>query len=197
MISTSPSSQHQARLETTWSDASNYIGIQLTGPSRIHTPTIIPKYSSTNMPPPSQLPSTSSSSRPPTRKLLKAIKSQDEEESSSSGSSSSNGADADFEPTPPPKNIGTSTGLKRKRNESNNNSTSNQMIEKPVKGKGLSREQLRKVNHSLIERRRREKINAALDQLRCMVPGLGEASGGKGGEFKLEVSPIVSSYLTY
>lgn len=56
-----------------------------------------------------------------------------------------------------------------------------------TKGKGMSREQLRKVNHSLIERRRREKINAALNELRRMVPGLGE-NGGKCGEFKLEVS---------
>nr|ODN95407.1 hypothetical protein L204_03946 [Cryptococcus depauperatus CBS 7855] len=55
-----------------------------------------------------------------------------------------------------------------------------------VKQKGVSREQLRKVNHSLIERRRREKMNAAFNQLRRMVPGLGE-NGGKGGEFKLEV----------
>ncbi|TXT11083.1 hypothetical protein VHUM_01834 [Vanrija humicola] len=52
----------------------------------------------------------------------------------------------------------------------------------------MSREQLRKANHSLIERRRREKINAALSDLREMVPGLGgEGAGGKGGEFKLEV----------
>jgi len=51
----------------------------------------------------------------------------------------------------------------------------------------MSREQLRKANHSLIERRRREKINSALSELRGMVPGLGE-DGGKGGEFKLEVS---------
>lgn len=51
----------------------------------------------------------------------------------------------------------------------------------------MSREQLRKVNHSLIERRRREKINVALNELRRMVPGLGD-NGGKGGEFKLEVS---------
>ncbi|WWD08499.1 hypothetical protein V865_006611 [Kwoniella europaea PYCC6329] len=49
-----------------------------------------------------------------------------------------------------------------------------------------SREALRKANHSLIERRRREKINAALGELRRMVPGLGE-DGGKAGEFKLEV----------
>jgi hypothetical protein len=55
-----------------------------------------------------------------------------------------------------------------------------------VKSKNMSREQLRKANHSLIERRRREKINAALDSLREMVPGLG-VEQGKGGEFKLEV----------
>ncbi|WVQ79472.1 hypothetical protein IAT38_001571 [Cryptococcus sp. DSM 104549] len=57
---------------------------------------------------------------------------------------------------------------------------------KATKTKGMSREQLRKANHSLIERRRREKINAALGELRDMVPGLGD-DGGKGGEFKLEV----------
>ncbi len=55
-------------------------------------------------------------------------------------------------------------------------------------GRPMSREQLRKANHSLIERRRREKINSALADLRGMVPGLGEENGGKGGEFKLEVS---------
>ncbi|GFZ48329.1 hypothetical protein JCM24511_06077 [Saitozyma sp. JCM 24511] len=54
-------------------------------------------------------------------------------------------------------------------------------------GRPLSREALRKANHSLIERRRREKINSALGELRSMVPGLGETGGGKGGEFKLEV----------
>ncbi|WRT70454.1 uncharacterized protein IL334_007452 [Kwoniella shivajii] len=48
-----------------------------------------------------------------------------------------------------------------------------------------SREAMRKANHSLIERRRREKINAALSELRRMVPGLGD-DGGKAGEFKLE-----------
>jgi hypothetical protein len=37
----------------------------------------------------------------------------------------------------------------------------------------------------MIERRRREKINAALGELRDMVPGLGGEA--KGGEFKLEV----------
>ena len=52
----------------------------------------------------------------------------------------------------------------------------------------MSREALRKANHSLIERRRREKINFALGELRDMVPGLGDEKGGKAGEFKLEVS---------
>jgi hypothetical protein len=41
----------------------------------------------------------------------------------------------------------------------------------------------------LIERRRREKINFALGELRGMVPGLREEKGGKAGEFKLEVNP--------
>lgn len=55
-------------------------------------------------------------------------------------------------------------------------------------GRPMSREALRKQNHSLIERRRREKINFALSELRGMVPGLGgDGPGGKGGEFKLEV----------
>lgn len=40
----------------------------------------------------------------------------------------------------------------------------------------------------MIERRRREKINAALSDLRDMVPGLGGET--KGGEFKLEVSRV-------
>lgn len=58
----------------------------------------------------------------------------------------------------------------------------------------MSREALRKQNHSLIERRRREKINHALGELRDMVPGLGDAEGGKGGEFKLEVSSRTCCY---
>lgn len=58
----------------------------------------------------------------------------------------------------------------------------------PGKQTKMSREALRKANHSLIERRRREKINFALGELRGMVPGLGDEKGGKAGEFKLEVS---------
>jgi hypothetical protein len=61
-------------------------------------------------------------------------------------------------------------------------------------GRPLSREALRKANHSLIERRRREKINSALGELRSMVPGLGETGGGKGGEFKLEVGSGFSTH---
>lgn len=57
----------------------------------------------------------------------------------------------------------------------------------PGKQTKMSREALRKANHSLIERRRREKINFALGELRGMVPGLGDEKGGKAGEFKLEV----------
>lgn len=66
-------------------------------------------------------------------------------------------------------------------------------------GRPLSREQLRKANHSLIERRRREKMNKAFADLRSMVPGLSADSDGLKGEFKLEVSVEVvksSSSLT-
>ncbi|WWC72421.1 uncharacterized protein I206_106383 [Kwoniella pini CBS 10737] len=62
------------------------------------------------------------------------------------------------------------------------------------KSNKMTREALRKANHSLIERRRREKINAALGELRRMVPGLGE-DGGKAGEFKLEVLERTVSHM--
>jgi hypothetical protein len=64
-----------------------------------------------------------------------------------------------------------------------------------AKGTKMSREALRKANHSLIERRRREKINFALGDLRGMVPGLGEEKGGKAGEFKLEVCRLAALLL--
>jgi len=65
------------------------------------------------------------------------------------------------------------------------------------KGTKMSREALRKANHSLIERRRREKINFALGELRGMVPGLGDEKGGKAGEFKLEVCPLDPCLCTH
>jgi hypothetical protein len=66
-------------------------------------------------------------------------------------------------------------------------------IPKGAHGRPLSREQIRKANHSLIERRRREKMNKAFADLRSMVPGLGAESEGIKGEFKLEVSLISSA----
>ena len=78
-------------------------------------------------------------------------------------------------------------------------SSSSKRVKKPSGGSGsgkgtkMSREALRKANHSLIERRRREKINFALGELRGMVPGLGDEKGGKAGEFKLEVCRLAST----
>ncbi len=58
-------------------------------------------------------------------------------------------------------------------------------------GRHLSREQLRKANHSLIERRRREKMNAAYQALRSLVPSLADEEDAKGGEtFKLDVGRL-------
>lgn len=61
-------------------------------------------------------------------------------------------------------------------------------VAKGPHGRPLSREQLRKANHSMIERRRREKMNTAFANLRGMVPGLNAEGEGIKGEFKLEVS---------
>lgn len=81
------------------------------------------------------------------------------------------------------------SGSKRSR-VSSSSGTVNAGAEMAPKVRQLSREQLRKANHSLIEKRRREKINAALQALRDMVPSLGGPdTSGKAGEFKLEVSP--------
>lgn len=92
----------------------------------------------------------------------------------STASSQPQDEDDEYRPSQPPRRTTGSTST-------NPNLKSN--------GRTMSREQLRKQNHSLIERRRREKMNAALGELRSMVPGLGE-EGGKGGEFKLEVSCV-------
>ncbi|WVW81030.1 hypothetical protein I302_103021 [Kwoniella bestiolae CBS 10118] len=85
-----------------------------------------------------------------------------------------------------------------KRSNNTTTSTSGKRKQPPTTANGkstkMSREALRKANHSLIERRRREKINAALGELRRMVPGLGE-DGGKAGEFKLEVLERTVSHM--
>lgn len=67
---------------------------------------------------------------------------------------------------------------------------------KNAHGRPLSREQIRKANHSLIERRRREKMNKAFADLRSMVPGLSGESEGIKGEFKLEVSLLSRQNVT-
>jgi len=79
---------------------------------------------------------------------------------------------------------------KRVKKSGTSTSTSTARAAGGSKGTKSSREALRKANHSLIERRRREKINFALGELRGMVPELGEEKGGKAGEFKLEASPL-------
>lgn len=61
-------------------------------------------------------------------------------------------------------------------------------VTKGAHGRPLSRDQVRKANHSMIERRRREKMNTAFANLRGMVPGLNAEGDGIKGEFKLEVS---------
>ncbi|WVQ95761.1 hypothetical protein IAU59_002860 [Kwoniella sp. CBS 9459] len=104
--------------------------------------------------------------------------------------------DNEYLPRPPSKSIKQSVGTKKRNAGACSSATT------PSQGQGgsggkmskTSREALRKANHSLIERRRREKINAALGELREMVPGLGEG-GSKGGEFKLEVLERTVSHM--
>ncbi|WVQ75278.1 hypothetical protein IAR50_004892 [Cryptococcus sp. DSM 104548] len=148
------------------------------GHSKTHPPA--PVYST--MPPPATLPSRPRASSNKKRKLLPSP--IDGEASSSSFHSEEEDEDAKGEDEYAPSSSARPTQKAKKASR----------LEQPgaagggakAKGKGSSREALRKANHSLIERRRREKINAALDELRDMVPGLGD-NGGKGGEFKLEV----------
>ena len=75
--------------------------------------------------------------------------------------------------------------MDRRRNTANNASAGT------THSKPLSREALRKANHSMIERRRREKINQAFSELREMVPGLSGGGEGLKGEFKLEVGRLL------
>ena len=83
-------------------------------------------------------------------------------------------------PTPPP-----STATQRRRGR------------KPAGPLSKSaREQLRKTNHSVIEKRRREKINEALAALRELVPHDKQDGDGKEDkEFKLEVLVRTVEYL--
>ena len=92
-------------------------------------------------------------------------------------------ADVDVDEYAPNVPLPNSTSISKRHPSKNTKST----IHPKPPGKPMSREALRRANHSLIERRRRDKINVALQNLRDMVPGLGADQGGKGGEFKLEV----------
>ncbi|KAJ9110121.1 hypothetical protein QFC19_001792 [Naganishia cerealis] len=75
--------------------------------------------------------------------------------------------------------------------------TNTSNVPKGPHGRPLSREQLRKANHSMIERRRREKMNTAFANLRGMVPGLNAESEGLKGEFKLEVLEKTVEHMRY
>ncbi|KAJ9119186.1 hypothetical protein QFC22_003678 [Naganishia vaughanmartiniae] len=102
------------------------------------------------------------------------------------------------------KNIPRSRGQNRKMapNEDVNDDASMSTpdptyVTKGAHGRPLSREQLRKANHSMIERRRREKMNTAFSNLRGMVPGLNAEGEGIKGEFKLEVLEKTVEHMRY
>jgi Helix-loop-helix DNA-binding domain len=58
--------------------------------------------------------------------------------------------------------------------------------------KSLSRKDSRKVSHSLIEKRRREKINSCLSKLKSIVPGC--AAHGEGIQ-KLKILEMTVDYI--
>lgn len=151
-----------------------------------------------SMPPPS---STIPRKRPPASTSLTPMPTQSRQSSASPTPSypSEGEDDTDFRPALTPS---ASSSMRTKRQMTALNAG-------PGAGSGkgkltkTSREALRKANHSLIEKRRREKINSALGELRQMVPSLKgeqgdevkEGKGKGGGEFKLEVSPSSYSIL--
>ena len=148
------------------------------GPSRVHPPPLPTR--SSDMPPPSTIPA---------RRKRKSGAADHEFEPATLAAvaSSPSEADADEEEEDADDYLPASAGPSRrpKRPTPSAKGGGKGATGMTAGGRPMSREQLRKANHSLIERRRREKINFALSELREMVPGLGDT--GKGGEFKLEV----------
>lgn len=148
------------------------------GPSRIHPPPLVTR--SFDMPPPPTI--------PVRRKRKTSAAEQDYEPATlAAAASSPSELDADEEDEDADDYLPTSAGPSRrpKKSTASAKGGGKSAAGTTAGGRPMSREQLRKANHSLIERRRREKINFALSELREMVPGLGDT--GKGGEFKLEV----------
>ncbi|WWD20505.1 hypothetical protein CI109_104981 [Kwoniella shandongensis] len=140
------------------------------------------------MPPPLSIPTAVAGRK---RKLLSADNNlpftPEAPSSPSAISSSPSSPGRDDEYAPGPSRLSTATTTRRPKRTSSGAGGGKAGETKSTTGGRISREALRKANHSLIEKRRREKINAALGELRSMVPGLGEEGGGKVGEFKLEV----------
>lgn len=156
------------------------------GPSRLSSPTqhLPTRLQSNDMPPPSSTLPSRKRKLAPTQPTASPIPS-----SPSVSETSGDARDAEYEPVSHPP----ARAASKRTKAATGGSTSQPAVARggsatSSTGRGMSREALRKANHSLIERRRREKINFALGELRDMVPGLGDAEGGKGGEFKLEVS---------